>query len=240
MDDATQNLAKLAVKGLAAVGQGWQQRKSVQTRLAILEAAIDCLDKYGYGRSTTQLIAQTAGISRGAMLHHYTTKQELISAIIDYTFYKRMEVFTASITSLSETERVVRQDGIEIFWRSLLSREYSAYIELSIASRTDAELHAMFIPRAIRFDQIWRVELLRIFPEWSAHPDKLNFAIDYCHAAFEGLRLNREVWTDRNRRVALRSFVTSTIFMIREGKLDIPELAEEPEPVKKSRRAAGR
>jgi len=66
-------LAVLEPEGLDSHGQGWQQRKSIQTRIAILEAAIDCLERQGYARTTTQMIAQTARISRGAMLHHYAT-----------------------------------------------------------------------------------------------------------------------------------------------------------------------
>ena len=79
-------LAPLEPDGLGAEGQTWQQRKSVQTRIAILEAAIDCLQRHGYGRTTTQLIAEMAGISRGAMLHHYATKQDLIASVITSSF----------------------------------------------------------------------------------------------------------------------------------------------------------
>jgi hypothetical protein len=44
MDDiASRVLAKLEPEGLDTEGQNWQQRKSVQTRITILEAAIDCL-----------------------------------------------------------------------------------------------------------------------------------------------------------------------------------------------------
>src|SRR5271169_5670622 len=101
MDEIIKNvLAQLEPERLDAEGQGWQQRKSVQTRVAILEAAIDCLEKHGYRRTTTQVIAEIAGDSRGAMLHHYATRQDLIAAVIDYTMYKRMEVFIADVRAL--------------------------------------------------------------------------------------------------------------------------------------------
>ena len=70
-DRGARALAELEPEGLAADGNGWQQRKSAQTRVAILEAAIDCLAKHGYARTTTQLIAQVAEISRGAMLEDF-------------------------------------------------------------------------------------------------------------------------------------------------------------------------
>ena len=99
--------------------------------------------KYGYARTTTQLIAETAGISRGAMLHHYATKQELIASVIDYAFYKRMEGFTGRIEALTEKQRVKEHAGIELYWQSLLTREFAATLQLSVAARTDEELRAL-------------------------------------------------------------------------------------------------
>src|SRR5579859_7683705 len=125
MDDISLRvLAQLEPEGLDAEGQSWQQRKSVQTRVTILEAAIDCLQKHGYGRTTTQLIAEMAGISRGAMLHHYATKQDLIASVIDYTVYKRMEQFLVGIRALKDSARIDEMAGIEISWQSMLSREF--------------------------------------------------------------------------------------------------------------------
>src|SRR5271165_2959936 len=190
----TKVLAQLEPEGLDAEGQGWQQRKSVQTRVAILEATIDCLERHGYARTTTQMIAQTAGISRGAMLHHYATKQDLISAVIDYTFFKRMEQFMARIGELTEQARVTEQAGMELYWQSVCSREFAAYVELSVASRTDEELRKVFLPKARRFVQIEREKSLAAFPEWADKIELHQLASDLTGAAMEGLLLNRDVW----------------------------------------------
>ena len=212
---------ELEPEGLAADGQGWQQRKSAQTRVAILEAAVDCLEKHGYARTTTQMIAQTADISRGAMLHHYATKQELIAAVIDYTFFKRIEGFTASIDGLTEFQRVQEHAGIEIYWQSLLTREYSAYLELLVASRTDPELREIFLPKARRYDRVERDVVLRVFPEWADQPEAYELAMDYCIAAMEGLLLNRDIWDDRKRREMYRTFISQTLLNLRNGRVTL-------------------
>src|ERR1700761_36235 len=103
-------LTQFEPEGIALEGS-WQQRKSAQTRIAVLEAAIDCLAEFGYSRTTTQLIAKRAEISRGAMLHHYATKQELVASLIDYVIFKRLQGFMARIEALSEDARVQRQAG---------------------------------------------------------------------------------------------------------------------------------
>jgi AcrR family transcriptional regulator len=220
MDDADGlSLAKLEPEGLAAEGPGWQQRKSALTRITILEAAIDCLEKYGYARTTTQLIAQTAGISRGAMLHHYATKQELIASVIDYTVYKRMESFMQRIRDLTDEQRVQEQAGIELYWQSVLTREFSAYLELMVAARTDEELREIFLPKARHYDLVERETILRVFPEWGGNPN-YPLAMDYVIAAMGGLLLNRDIWDDRDRRVALRAFVSRSVTALREHRLD--------------------
>jgi AcrR family transcriptional regulator len=212
---------ELEPAGMAEAGAGWQQRKSAQTRIAVLEAAMECLATQGYSRTTTQLIAQKANISRGAMLHHYATKQELIESVIDYTFFKRVERFVEDIRSLSEAERVQQQVGIELFWRSLLTPEYEAYLELAIAARTDEELRGLFEPKAKRFDRIWREQIHQLFPEWEGKRAELDLAIDFCLSAMEGLLLNRSIFEPRDRRVAVRKMVTTAIFMLREGVLKV-------------------
>ena len=220
MDDApAHSLAQFEPEGIAAEGQGWQQRKSAQTRVTILEAAVDCLESVGYARTTTQLIAQTAGISRGAMLHHYATKQDLIAAVIDYAFYKRMEAFLDRIALLSDEQRIKDNAGVELYWQTLLTREFTAILELKVASRTDDELREIFLPKAREYDKVERREVSRAFPEWA---DNSNYALamDFVIASIEGLLLNRDIWNDRDRRVALRKLISRTLTPLREHRLD--------------------
>ena len=222
MDDISLRvLAQLEPEGLDAEGQSWQQRKSVQTRVTILEAAIDCLQKHGYGRTTTQLIAEMAGISRGAMLHHYATKQDLIASVIDYTVYKRMEQFLVGIRALKDSARIDEMAGIEISWQSMLSREFGAYLELAIAARTDPDLAAIFLPKARRFDKTELAEIIRAFPEWADDPEGYALAMDYIHAALEGLVINRDIWGQEDQR-AICKFVGRTISMLRRRELRPP------------------
>jgi AcrR family transcriptional regulator len=214
-------LAQLEPEGLDAEGQSWQQRKSVQTRITILEAAIDCLQKHGYGRTTTQLIAETAGVSRGAMLHHYATKMDLISSVIDYTVYKRMEVFLEGVRALKDSARINEMAGIEISWRSFMTREFAAFLELAIAARTDPDLAAIFLPKARRFDRTELAELIRAFPEWGDNLEGYALAMDYCTAALHGLVVNRDIWPESNQQL-LRKFLGRTVALLRTGDLTVP------------------
>jgi AcrR family transcriptional regulator len=211
-------LAQLEPEGLYASAPTWQQRKSAQTRIAILESAIDCLHESGYGRTTTQLIAERAGISRGAMLHHYATKQDLIAAVIDYTMYKRMIVVLDDVRALQDRERVDEMEGMRIAWRTRLEREFGAFVELAVAARNDPDLAELFLPRASRFDRIEKSEYLRAFPEWQSHPEAFALAMDWANAALCGLAINRDIWDEETQR-DLVNLVGQTVSMLRRGEL---------------------
>ncbi|MGB0919902.1 MAG: TetR/AcrR family transcriptional regulator [Alphaproteobacteria bacterium] len=218
-DEKKSPLDVLEPAGLGTEDQGWQARKSAQTRVWILEAAIDCLGEVGYAGTTTQLIARRADISRGAMLHHYATKADLIAGVIEYTFFQRMKQLSAQVADLSEAERVEEQAGLELLWQSMQGREYTAYLELLVASRTDKELKAIFAPKARRFDNMWREEILKMFPEWRDKQDRLELAIDFSHSVMEGLLVNRGAW-DKSRRQAVRQLLNTTIKYFRDGEIE--------------------
>jgi len=215
-------LKQLEPEGLAAEGPKWQQLKSSQTRTAILEAAIDCLERYGYSQTTMQTIAEVAKISRGAMTHHYASKRELISAVIDYLFYKRMEAFIGRIRTLTERQRVDENLGIEQAWEGYITREYRAYLELTIAARSDDELSRLFLPKARRYDRILRTEQLRVFPEWRNKPELLEHASDVCQAMFEGLVLTGPIWKSPEREAMARAILALVIRQLRDGELLLP------------------
>ena len=56
----------------------WQQTKSENTRAAILEATLVCFYDLGYGATTTEKVAKRAGVSRGAMLHHFPSSPDIL------------------------------------------------------------------------------------------------------------------------------------------------------------------
>lgn len=215
-------------EGLGSDGAGWQQRKSAQTRVSLLEAAIDCLATNGYSRTTTQLIAERADISRGAMLHHYPTKGALVGAIIGFCFYKRMQMLIEGVRNISELQRVQEFAGLEILWLSFFTREHRAYLELGIAARTDPEVREIFAPQARRFSRVWREAGVTVFPEWAGDPRRLSQASDLVEAVLEGLALNSQVWDAPGRVERMRNFLRELVGMIYSGALTFPDSAPAP------------
>lgn len=61
-----------------------QAERSETTRNKLIEAALVLLRERGYGGLRTNEVSDRAGVSRGAQLHHFPTKYELILATLDY------------------------------------------------------------------------------------------------------------------------------------------------------------
>ncbi|NLC01549.1 MAG: TetR/AcrR family transcriptional regulator [Pseudomonas formosensis] len=192
-------------------------------RTTILEATLDCLADHGYASTTNSLVCERAGISRGAMLHHYRTRQDLIVATIEYAFYKHLSNFSKMVANLAESERKDRNSAIAVDWHLCLTREYKAYQELQMASRTNPELRKVFQPRARHHDLVWKEELLKVFPEWREDMRKLELGRRFVRSLLDGMSLNREQWKDPSVEWILLGFIADLMRRIRTGELDFPE-----------------
>lgn len=68
---------------------GPKQARSRVTRRHLLEAAVSCLAEQGWAGSTVAVVAERAGVSRGAAQHHFRTREELFTAAVEYMAEER-------------------------------------------------------------------------------------------------------------------------------------------------------
>src|SRR3954469_18234781 len=76
------------------------QARSLATRAALLDAAVDCLVERGYAATTTIETARRAGVSRGAQLHHFPTKAQLLATAVEHLFDRRRAEFLAALAAI--------------------------------------------------------------------------------------------------------------------------------------------
>ena len=62
---------------------GVQQAKSARARAAICNATIASLAEVGYAETSLNRVAAIADFSKGAVQHHFPTKEDLIAATVD-------------------------------------------------------------------------------------------------------------------------------------------------------------
>ena len=144
----------------------WQQTKSELTRTSILDAAVDCFYELGYRNTTTEHVSRKAGVSRGAMLHHFPTRLDLIKATVLHLNRKRLEMFVERETSIQRGATYSRvEEGIDAYWEQLNTPVFVVFMELKMAARTDEDLEAVLLPALDDFQEAWAENTCRIFPD---------------------------------------------------------------------------
>lgn len=167
-----------------------QAEKSASTRQRILEAAIECLIELGYARTTTVEVAERAGVSRGAMLHHYRSKAELLYAAMDYLHNKRMADLRKEVAKFEEAEDVV-EVAVNLFWEMVKHPWFHAMQELTTAARTDAELRETLLPLADRFEQEIFRATQELFAGYAQPGTPFEEMRDIARFMFDGLGMAR-------------------------------------------------
>ena len=117
-----------------------QEERSAETRRRLLDATVECLHEFGYAGATTTEIARRAGVSRGAQLHHFHRKQDLVVSALEHVFGLRLEQFTQAAAELPVGQEARISALIDLLWPAFKGPAFYAWLELVVASRTDAPL----------------------------------------------------------------------------------------------------
>ena len=168
---------------------GWQARKSAATRNQIISAAIRCIVESSYSNTTTMKIAEKAGLSRGATLHHFPSKKDIIRAVVEYLHEKRLQAFRRSVNEIPKDADIVHL-AVEAYWEHVNHPIYVAIFELSVAARTDQELQDILRPAQLAFDREWYNTARELFPEWQSDPEAFDLALNLTQQLMEGMAIS--------------------------------------------------
>lgn len=152
-------------------GRRTQAERRVATRSALVRATVDCLVELGYARTTTQEVQSRAGVSRGALTHHFTTKADLVLAAMDHLYGEFSESVRKAAAELPDDPAARIRLGIELIWQRFHGPLFVASMELWTAARTDSELRAALLPHERRLGAQLRELSVEVFGEHVArHP----------------------------------------------------------------------
>jgi len=114
--------------------------KSQRTRARILEAALRLFAEVGYHAATNPVIADAAGLTRGAMLYHFASREELVEAAIAHIEVRRARLFEQAAAAPALPGVDAADHAIDVYWSMLHEPSFQAFAELEAAARTDAML----------------------------------------------------------------------------------------------------
>lgn len=163
-----------------------------------MDATVECLIELGYAGTTTPIVCERAGLSRGALLHHYPTKTELVIEAVGHLALKRateMESARAEIHKSTDPMGAM----LDLIWGSFSGPLFYAALELWVAARTDHEL----LEPLQRFErnvargmgQMWR----KLSPPEATHSDFDDLVLLTLYV-MRGMALQKILRDDDTRR----------------------------------------
>jgi AcrR family transcriptional regulator len=126
--------------------------KSRRTRARILDAAMRLFAEVGYHAATNAMIADAANLTRGAMLYHFASREELVEAAVAHIELERARLFEQAATPPAPGVDA-SEHAIDAYWRLLHEPPFVAFAELEAAARTDPMLRDRLAAAQSAFDR---------------------------------------------------------------------------------------
>lgn len=114
-----------------------QAERYAKTRRRIIDATVDCIDSFGFPKTTMQKVARKAGCTVGAVQHHFPSKSELLAAVLEDGFRNMsFELAHVLFVGKSLTERVSL--FIDHCWLHFRKPAFQANIHILLGMRAES------------------------------------------------------------------------------------------------------
>lgn len=172
-----------------------QAARSLKMRERVLSAALDCIFEDGFQKASTTEIVKRAGVSRGAMLHHFPSKEILIAAAIEKLLDDEIEFIRAEAGAYSRKEKSI-DDFVDFLWSRFSSRLFMITIDFLSSARTDDRLREAVIPVSLHFhdslNEIWS----QFFHYEKSSPEKVQTLLNTTLCLMRGMGIQTVIRDD--------------------------------------------
>ncbi|MEU4318134.1 TetR/AcrR family transcriptional regulator [Nocardia fluminea] len=171
-----------------------QAERTADTRRALLDATFDALVEVGFKATTTTEVAHRAGVSLGALLHHFPTKADLLTGAVTHSFGRRIEEYGLLMADLDPTTDKL-DAAIDLLWSMYARPTFIAWHELWVAARTDPDLAAPMIEIDRQFMVASELLYTQLFPATDDAAGKLDkvIGLNLIYAMLTGLATARSI-----------------------------------------------
>lgn len=182
-------------------------RKDLQAdaaRKKICDAVVHCLDRHGYADTSINRIQEFAGVSRGALTHHFPSKQALVSETAN-------RLLRRAVTALDKRSPPASQkhqggaDGdaammeaylLDTWKRVVDTKEGRALVEILMATRTDPELHRQLAGHLIEWDRRISDSIATQFVSTAGDEEDVKIIWSICRTFLRGLIIQQRYTGD--------------------------------------------
>ncbi|MFC3079640.1 TetR/AcrR family transcriptional regulator [Phenylobacterium terrae] len=129
--------------------------RSAATRAKILDAAVACILECGYYGTTTLLVQERAGVSRGSLLHQFPTKADLMAGVLRHIAVDRHYAYRGRLAQARD-DRHRWELLVDVLWDQVSKPEGFVRLEIMVAAYSDPELLKRIAPENKTTDRLYR------------------------------------------------------------------------------------
>jgi AcrR family transcriptional regulator len=196
--------------------------KSRRTRARILDAAMRLFAEVGYHAATNALIADAANLTRGAMLYHFASREELVEAAVTHIEVERARLFEAAASGPVAPGVDAAEQAIDAYWALLHEIPFIAFAELEAAARTDAMLRMRLASAQSAFDHNQVGDRFLALAQAGGDP-RFQTSRDLGRFLLEGLARGAMTFDEQARKERLLTVVKRAVRVLNR-KGDVQEL----------------
>jgi len=196
--------------------------KSLRTRARILDAAMRLFAEVGYHAATNALIADAANLTRGAMLYHFATREELVEAAVTHIELERARLFETAASTPPAAGVDAAEHAIDAYWALLHEAPFVAFAELESAARTEPMLRDRLAAAQSAFDHAQVGARFGAMVQAGADP-RFQASRDLGRFLLEGMARGAMTYDEEARRERLLTVVKRAVRMLNR-KGDIHDL----------------
>jgi AcrR family transcriptional regulator len=193
--------------------------KSLRTRARILDAAMTLFARVGYHAATNGMIADAAKLTRGAMLYHFASREDLVVAAVAHIEVERARLFERAASTPPAPGVDAAEQAIDAYWALLHEVAFVAFAELEAAARSDPMLRERLAKAQSAFDHAQVGDRFLALAHAGDDP-RFQTSRDLGRFLLEGLARGSLTYDQEVRRERLLAVVKRAVRMLnRKGDL---------------------
>lgn len=195
-----------AEKAAVTEGAAAPTKKQVQTEVAkrkICAAVIACLDTHGYSETTINRVQEKAGVTRGALTHHFPSKEAMMVETVE----RLLEAARPPVRGRTRpgggiagqakaAGRTAEADILGLWHHVVNTPEGRALVEILVAARTDRTLHLRIAPSLRAYHHDINRGVLALYESVDRDDDDVAMLWSICRVFLRGLHMQERFETD--------------------------------------------
>jgi AcrR family transcriptional regulator len=165
-----------------------QQERSSETQRKLIEAAIQLLHESGFSRLTITDVAHRAGLTSGAIQHHFSSRRALIRGVVE-ALYPVLHIVVDHVAAAGRSipDRVDRL--IDVYWSIYGKSEYLVFWELVFGTRELPEFRDYL--RSLQRELVAGAvaDIVRLFSDIGMQPRRAKKLFVFVTCQLRGLAL---------------------------------------------------